>query len=300
MLVVERTTEPSPRTAVTPTGLCYDDWHSPQVCSSRGLIVVHGLGGSRKHFADSAPRIATQVRVIALDLPGFGDSPRRAGITSVDQHVEAIDDVMRHARLGEAVLVGHSMGGLLALRFAERFSDRVAAIVLVCGTVLTFQATLARRWSPWRSAPATAFAALAEVVMAATPVPQALQRALATSALGRRVTLWPFVHRPDALSSADAATIIAGAGASGVLPTARGLGRHTVWEDRTATGLPPLHAISGSWDRIAPLSDLERFPLPLKSTTTLAAGHMAMLEAPDAFVSAIRGIVTATWPNDAV
>lgn len=291
---------PRARTVMTAQGSYYDDWHASGVAASRAVVFVHGLGGSRAHFADTASRMSTDVRVLALDLPGFGDSPlvddgSRRAVSVVDQHVQAIDDVIRHAGVNEAILGGHSMGGPLALRFTERSGDRVAAIALICATVHTFQATLARRWSPWRLAPGTAFATTAEVLMAATPVPQPLVGRLAASKLGRRATLWPFVHRPGALRSADAATIIAGSGSPGVLPTARALGKFTDWErPNNAARLPPLHAINGRWDRIAPLSDLARFPLPLQSTETLDAGHMVMLEAPDAFVAAMHRIVSVT------
>lgn len=291
---------PRARTVMTAQGSYYDDWHASGVAASRAVVFVHGLGGSRAHFADTASRMSTDVRVLALDLPGFGDSPlvddgSRRAVSVVDQHVQAIDDVIRHAGVNEAILGGHSMGGPLALRFTERSGDRVAAIALICATVHTFQATLARRWSPWRLAPGTAFATTAEVLMAATPVPQPLVGRLAASKLGRRATLWPFVHRPGALRSADAATIIAGSGSPGVLPMARALGKFTDWErPNNAARLPPLHAINGRWDRIAPLSDLARFPLPLQSTETLDAGHMVMLEAPDAFVAAMHRIVSVT------
>lgn len=261
----------------------------------RAIVLVHGLGGRWQHYEPVLPHLAEHARVLAVDLPGFGTSPQAKTIASIDDHVDAIAAVLDHAAVDEAVLAGHSMGGPLALRFAARHPGRAAALVLVCGTVQSFQQTLARRIQPWVRAPRTAIATLAELVMTATPLPPALHEILARTRVGRRLALWPFVRDPVAFPAPYAAALVGGAGAPGALPTARALGHITGWEHARPTGVPALYAINGAFDRIAPLDDLERFPLPFERTTVLQTGHMAMLEAPEPFAHELGRIFADTW-----
>jgi pimeloyl-ACP methyl ester carboxylesterase len=115
------------------------------------------------------------------------------------------------------------------------------------------------------------------------------------SRLGRRLALWPFVHRPAELDPSLARLLIDGAGSPGVLPTARALARIDGWERRDPSDLPPVYAINGEFDRIAPLADLRRFPVPMRRATVLPTGHMVMLEAPPAFTDELVSIVHETW-----
>jgi pimeloyl-ACP methyl ester carboxylesterase len=259
-------------------------------------VLIHGLGGCRQHYEGVIPALGRHVRTIALDLPGFGASPLASRGLSLDDHAGAVAAVLADAGVTEAVIAGHSMGGPLALRFAHRHPGYARALVLVCGTVQSFQQTLARRVRPWIRAPRTATATVAEVLLTALPLPAGAARALARSPLGRRVALWPFVRRPAALDASLALTLVAGAGAPGVLPTARALARITGWERDDVRALPPLYAINGTFDRIAPLSDLRRFPMPLRRAVELPTGHMVMLEAPAGFVEELLAVVRQTWP----
>jgi pimeloyl-ACP methyl ester carboxylesterase len=255
-------------------------------------VLVHGLGGRWQHYREVMPGLSARCRVVAIDLPGFGSSPLAGKRLAFDDHVAAVAAVLEDAGIRQVVLAGHSMGGPLALRFAEAHPDSARALILVCGTVQSFQRTLAGAIRPWLSAPLTAVATVAEVILASTSVPRRLRRPLANSAWGRRLALWPFVHRPGRLPADRALLLIEGAGARGVRPTARALGRISGWERPRYAGLPPVYAINGGRDRIAPLGDLESFELPLERSVVLEeSGHMVMLEAADAFGAAVRRIV---------
>lgn len=258
------------------------------------LALVHGLGGRRQHYGPAIERLADRTRVIAIDLPGFGESTLPEGRLEFDDHVAAVTAVLDDADAAQVVLVGHSMSGPLVLRFADCHTGRAAALVMVCGTVQSFQRTLARRLEPWRRQPRTALATLAEVAMAATPLPRPVAGRLASTRAGRRLALWPCVHRPADLPAGHAETLIAGAGARGVLPTARALGRIGAWEQVTTAGLPPVYSIAGAFDRIAPLADLKRLPVPLERSLVLDAGHMVMLERTDAFCEELELILAET------
>jgi pimeloyl-ACP methyl ester carboxylesterase len=262
----------------------------------RALVLIHGLGGRRQHYEPVIPALARHARTIAIDLPGFGASPLPWPDLSLDDLADAVAAVLGDASVTDAVIAGHSLGGPLVLRLARHQPAVASALVLVCGTVQSFQRTLARRIDPWLRAPRTAVVTLAEVLMTALPVPRRLHRPLATSRLGRRLALWPFVHHPAELDPPLARLLIEGTGTPGVLPTARALGRIDGWEDPDPSGLPPVYAINGAFDRIAPLADLNRFPVPLRRKAVLPAGHMVMLEARDRFTEELVAILGETWP----
>jgi pimeloyl-ACP methyl ester carboxylesterase len=261
----------------------------------RALVLVHGLGGRLQHYELVMPALARHARTIAIDLPGVRSQRPTKARLSLDDYVDAIAAVLADAGVVEAVIAGHSMGGPLTLHFARRHPQYARALVLVGGTVQSFQQTLARRLRPWIPAPRTAIAAVAEVLMTAIPLPEPLRRRLASSRLGRRLALWPFVHHPAELDPSRALVLIEGAGAPGVLPAARALARSTGWERRGLAELPPAYAINGAFDRIAPVADLECFPVPLRRAVVLPTGHVSMLEAPARFVDELVAIVEQTW-----
>jgi pimeloyl-ACP methyl ester carboxylesterase len=95
------------------------------------MVLVHGLGGSHADWLQAGPGLAARGRVLALDLAGSGRSPlagRSAGVRSNQRLLGRFLDQVA----GEpAVLVGNSMGGMIALLEAADHPERVAALVLV-------------------------------------------------------------------------------------------------------------------------------------------------------------------------
>jgi pimeloyl-ACP methyl ester carboxylesterase len=93
------------------------------------VLLLHGIGGNRDSFADELPRLARSWRALAWDMPGYGASPPVAPLTfeALAQAVVAVLDA-EHAE--QAVLVGHSLGGMIAQETAARFPQRVAGLVL--------------------------------------------------------------------------------------------------------------------------------------------------------------------------
>src|ERR1700754_4345511 len=79
------------------------------------MVLVHGLGGSAINWLSVAPRLAERHRVVALDLAGFGQTPPIAGLSGVAGHRELLDRFLVAVGDGPAVVVGNSMGGLVAM-----------------------------------------------------------------------------------------------------------------------------------------------------------------------------------------
>lgn len=81
--------------------------------------------------ANLGPMAAAGFRAIALELPGFGDAARPEGAISTESATECLLEVFERMPLNEAVLVGHSWGGLIAWRAAMLEPRRVRKLVLV-------------------------------------------------------------------------------------------------------------------------------------------------------------------------
>ena len=98
------------------------------------VLLIHGLGGNSITWHGVAPALARQlgVRVLAVDLPGFGASRPGSHVISMRLLATVVDAVMRAESLPNArwVLAGNSLGGILALELACRFPERISAVNL--------------------------------------------------------------------------------------------------------------------------------------------------------------------------
>ncbi len=103
--------------------------HEEENYSRPPVLLIHGAGGTHLHWPPQTRRMPGQ-RVFALDLPGHGKS-QGVGLQSVGDYAEFIIQFMDAARLNAAVMVGHSMGGAIALTLALDFPDRVLGLGLV-------------------------------------------------------------------------------------------------------------------------------------------------------------------------
>ena len=75
------------------------------------LLLIHGLGASLHCWHSLAPLLATQFKVIALDLPGFGGSSKLVGQNyGLDEQAERIEQFLDRININECYLVGNSMG----------------------------------------------------------------------------------------------------------------------------------------------------------------------------------------------
>ena len=95
------------------------------------LVLVHGLGGSHLNWDLLAPHLTQHARVVALDLPGFGRSEPGDRRATVHANVAVLDRFLGEVVDGPAVLVGNSMGGMIAILAAAHAGDRVRGVVLL-------------------------------------------------------------------------------------------------------------------------------------------------------------------------
>jgi pimeloyl-ACP methyl ester carboxylesterase len=94
------------------------------------IVFMHGLLGSSKSWAFQFEHLSQNYRIIAWDAPGFGQSDMVPA--SIDAYVEALREFIAIVDRPKVSLVGHSMGGTVAARFAATFPELVSRLVLSC------------------------------------------------------------------------------------------------------------------------------------------------------------------------
>jgi pimeloyl-ACP methyl ester carboxylesterase len=97
------------------------------------LVLVHGLGGAAANWRLLAPALAASRRVVVPELPGHGGSAPLPAAPHVDALADAVLGVVEAETALPAPWVGHSLGGLVALRAAVRRPEAVLGIVLAAG-----------------------------------------------------------------------------------------------------------------------------------------------------------------------
>ncbi len=104
---------------------------SVDVGRGQPLVFVHGFPFSRGVWQKQIDAFQSSHRVIAPDLRGFGESPSQPGPTSMAQYAADLHALLQQLGTGPVVLVGHSMGGYVALAFARQFPELLRGLVLV-------------------------------------------------------------------------------------------------------------------------------------------------------------------------
>jgi len=251
------------------------------------LLLIHGLGGSMRSFTYSVlDRLAGDFRVVVMERPGSGESTRAPrACARVRSQAEAVSDFIRALGLERPVLVGHSMGGAVALAVALAHPEQVSGLALV--------------------------APLAGVQ---EDVPPVFKRLVITSHALRRLTAWTVATPGSILRSAEVLDTLFGpdavppdyATAGGGLLGLRPKSFCAASEDLVALEgeLPelvsryaelrmPVGILYGKGDRVLDhrlhgvevASKIEGAELEL-----IEGGHMLPLTAPDAVVELIRKV----------
>lgn len=88
--------------------------------SGRPLLLVHGLGAGWRSWTPILDELAGHREVIAVDLPGFGDTPPSAGEVSIATLTDSVADFIREQGLDGVSMVGQSMGGRIVLELARQ------------------------------------------------------------------------------------------------------------------------------------------------------------------------------------
>ena len=95
------------------------------------VVLIHGMLNSSSHWRSVALNLASEYTVIAPDLIGHGDSAAPRGDYSLGAHAASIRDLLAAIGVDRATIVGHSLGGGVAMQFFYQFPQRVERLVLI-------------------------------------------------------------------------------------------------------------------------------------------------------------------------
>lgn len=243
------------------------------------LVFLHGLGGSQSTWQEVLPAFAERHRVCALDLPGHGASDKPSPDV-VDYSLPGIARMVAEAldilHLTPAVLIGHSLGGAVALSIALERLDAVSGLVLVDSLGLGEEIN-----------------------------PELLDRIEAEPSLeSSRGLLELFFHDPrhvvqSGVEDAYRQRLSPGAGEALRAVAAGSMsrnGQHTGLPARLPNVSVPALILWGGEDRVIPASHASAAAdtLPAAQVEVLdGVGHVPQLEAADSFVQAVERFLAA-------
>ena len=98
------------------------------------VVLLHGFLENKTMWKDLAPILSHKNRVITIDLLGHGATDSLGYVHSMEDNAEIVKVVLSHLRIRKAVFVGHSMGGYVALAFAELYPNAIKGLVLMNST----------------------------------------------------------------------------------------------------------------------------------------------------------------------
>lgn len=115
--------------------LVVDEWEAANPSGELPVMLIHGWGGSGTYWRNTAIALSETVRVIVPDLPGTGRSQPMTKIHNMFDQVNVLIDIMHTLDIDRVQVVGHSMGGAMALVLDSCYPEHIDRIVL---TSLTF------------------------------------------------------------------------------------------------------------------------------------------------------------------
>ncbi|OQW46110.1 MAG: hypothetical protein A4S09_16885 [Proteobacteria bacterium SG_bin7] len=99
--------------------------------SEEPIVFIHGWSCDSSFWNFQVNEFSARQRVITIDLPGHGKSDHPSFLKySIEEFAEAINEVFETASIRKAILVGHSLGGVVVRQFYRKFPDKVLALVI--------------------------------------------------------------------------------------------------------------------------------------------------------------------------
>lgn len=119
--------EPLQQATLHGRGVAFREWPG----AGTPIVLLHGMGSSSQTWGRVPDLLAAAGRrVVVVDLPGHGQSARGPGDYSLGAMAGTLRDLLDHLGIGRIHLVGHSLGGGIAMQFNYLFPDRVDVLVL--------------------------------------------------------------------------------------------------------------------------------------------------------------------------
>ncbi|MBW3608025.1 MAG: alpha/beta fold hydrolase [Actinobacteria bacterium] len=250
------------------------------------VVFLHGLSGCWQNWLESIPPLAGDHRVIAIDLPGFGESPMPAEPISVSGYARTVVDLLDALGVPEATIVGNSMGGFVGCEIAIRFPARVQRLVLVAPAGLSLRHMRHERKRGLRArAQNVLFFGLGRLARRTDVVVRSRRL--------RRALLLLVVAHPERLPGPLILEQARGAGKPGFDDALDAMTSYPIRDRLGEIGCPAL-VVWGEEDRLVPVRDAAEFEWLIPEARKILypdTGHMAMLERPARFNADVRAFI---------
>jgi pimeloyl-ACP methyl ester carboxylesterase len=256
------------------------------------IVWIHGLSGSWQNWLENLSVLAEAgFRCIALDLPGFGQSPMPREPITISGYGALVDELLQELGAGPASLVGNSMGGFIAAEVAIRFPARVERLVLVSAAGLSVEGL--------RHDKGMALLRHADFVLTAYVGWWASRSdAVARRERLRRVAFSIVTAHPEKLPAPLVSESLRGSGKKGFIPALEALTTYPIRERLPEIGCPAL-IVWGTGDHLVPVKDAHEFERLIPDSRKVIypdTGHLPMMERPTAFNALVQAFI-AEAPN---
>jgi pimeloyl-ACP methyl ester carboxylesterase len=98
------------------------------------VVLIHGFLENATMWKDTVPELSKRNRVVTIDLLGHGKSDCLGYVHSMELFAETIEILLKNLQIRKCVLVGHSLGGYVALAFAEKYPQKIKGLCLMNAT----------------------------------------------------------------------------------------------------------------------------------------------------------------------
>ena len=242
------------------------------------VVFVHGLAGNWQNWLENLPRLARERRVVALDLPGFGQSEKPAERVSMSSYGRTVDALADALGLGEVAIVGNSMGGFVAAETAIQFPQNVERLVLVSAAGITS--------SDLRREPVMAWGRMA--MMAGARGAAEKQLAIVRPRI-RHLVYSTIMRHPSRIAPEMLWEMSEGAGRSAFRMALEGILDYD-FRDRLGDISAPTLIVWGEEDMLVPVEDAAEYERRIPGARKIVlkdTGHVAMIERPPTFNRAL-------------
>jgi pimeloyl-ACP methyl ester carboxylesterase len=257
------------------------------------VVLIHGVAGRASQWDKVVGLLAETHTVVAPDLLGHGDSAKPRGDYSLGAHASGIRDLLVGLNIERASIVGHSLGGGIAMQFAYQFPERSERLALVASGGLGVDVHLLLRAATLPGAefvlPLLAHPQLMNVV-------SVVPRALGLIGLRARPDVAEMARGYQSLSNADARSAFIHTLRAVIDPT----GQRISASDRLylASNIPSL-IVWGRRDRIIPVTHAEPTHQAMPGSRLELfddSGHFPQLDDPLRFARTLEGFLHETEP----
>jgi 3-oxoadipate enol-lactonase len=242
------------------------------------LVLLHGIGGNKRNWHDNIEAFGRYWHVVAWDARGYGESDDYEGPLAFTDYADDVVRVLNHFKADKSHILGLSMGGRIAMDFAERYPERLLSLTL-CDTHAGF--------SKLSDEKKREFLRLRKEPLISGGEPKDIAHPVARSLAGPNISPSAYDKLVDSLSRLHKDSYIKSLEATTMMPPHQRLQEIRV----------PTHVIVGGADTLTTPEmsrEIAEQIAGAKLTVIEGAGHLSNIERPERFneaaVSFLRGI----------